>query len=145
MPDLIDIKTLDLGYLQGIDLMQYLDETYLEVVYDKGGENLQRAVHMAKSTVQNYLASMYNLKTEYEKTGWYRNGVVLKLVIFRACWEIASGDEAIKKSLTDAYQDFLRTINELQSRKQSLLDVPTVDASIHTAPEIISTKVDYLY
>jgi len=71
--------------------------------------------------------------------------VVLKLVIFCACWEIASGDEAIKKSLTDAYQDFLRTIDELQSRKQSLLDVPSVGEDIRMTPEVISTKNKYLY
>ena len=118
MVDPIDIKTMDFGYLMGIDLIQYLPEYYLEAVYDKNADSLQRAVHIAKSRVQNYLAALYDLSAEYQKTGWDRNGVVLKLVIFCACWEIASGDEAIKKSLTDAYQDFLRTIDELQSRKQ---------------------------
>ena len=128
MVDPIDIKTMDFGYLMGIDLIQYLPEYYLEAVYDK-----------------NYLAALYDLSAEYQKTGWDRNGVVLKLVIFCACWEIASGDEAIKKSLTDAYQDFLRTIDELQSRKQSLLDVPSVGEDIRMAPEVISTKNKYLY
>ena len=108
MVDPIDIKTMDFGYLMGIDLIQYLPEYYLEAVYDKNADSLQRAVHIAKSRVQNYLAALYDLSAEYQKTGWDRNGVVLKLVIFCACWEIASGDEAIKKSLTDAYQDFLR-------------------------------------
>lgn len=145
MVDPIDIKTMDFGYLMGIDLIQYLPEYYLEAVYDKNADSLQRAVYIAKSRVQNYLAALYDLSTEYQKTGWDRNGVVLKLVIFCACWEIASGDEAIKKSLTDAYQDFLRTIDELQSRKQSLLDVPSVGEDIRMAPEVISTKNKYQY
>lgn len=145
MVDPIDIKTMDFGYLMGIDLIQYLPEYYLEAVYDKNADSLQRAVHIAKSRVQNYLAALYDLSAEYQKTGWDRNGVVLKLVIFCACWEITSGDEAIKKSLTDAYQDFLRTIDELQSRKQSLLDVPSVGEDIRMAPEVISTKNKYLY
>ena len=145
MVDPIDIKTMDFGYLMGIDLIQYLPEYYLEAVYDKNADSLQRAVHIAKSRVQNYRAALYDLSAEYQKTGWDRNGVVLKLVIFCACWEIASGDEAIKKSLTDAYQDFLRTIDELQSRKQSLLDVPSVGEDIRMAPEVISTKNKYLY
>lgn len=145
MADPIDIKIMDFGYLMGIDLIQYLPEYYLEAVYDKNADSLHRAVHIAKSRVQNYLAALYDLSTEYQKTGWDRNGVVLKLVIFCACWEIASGEEAIKKSLTDAYQDFLRTIDELQSRKQSLLDVPSVGEDIRMAPEVISTKNKYLY
>lgn len=145
MVDPIDIKTMDFGYLMGIDLIQYLPEYYLEAVYDKNADSLQRAAHIAKSRVQNYLAALYDLSAEYQKTGWDRNGVVLKLVIFCACWEIASGDEAIKKSLTDAYQDFLRTIDELQSRKQSLLDVPSVGEDIRMTPEVISTKNKYLY
>ena len=145
MDEVVDIKTLDLGYLTGADLMQYLSESYLEAVYDKGSDNLMRAVHMAESIVQNYLASLYDLKGEYEKRGWDRNGVVLRLVIFAACWEIASGDEAIKKSLVDAYKDFRITIDELQSQKQSLLDVTAVDSSIRSIPETTSNKWQYLY
>jgi hypothetical protein len=145
MRENVDIKVLDLGYLTGIDLMQYLAESYLDAVYDKGSDNLMRAVHMAQSIVQNYLASLYDLRSEYEKRGWDRNGVVLRLVIFAACWEIASGDEAIKKSLVDAYRDFRITIDELQNKKQSLLDVPSVDSSILSSPEVVSTKCQYLY
>lgn len=139
------IRGIDLGYIQGEDLIQYLDETYLEIAADQAVEKLERATLMAKSQVANYLAAMYDLSGEWSKTGIERNGIVLKLVITLACWEIAMGDEAMKENLKGAYKDAMRIISELQSRRQSLLNVPAVSSSISNAPDIISTKPNYLY
>lgn len=139
------IRDLDLGYIKGDDLCQYLSEDYLTVKNADDTNKLQRATQIARSAVQNYLAAMYNLTEEYAKDGDDRNGIVLKLVITFACWEIASGDEATKNTLKELKSEAARLITELQTRKQSLLNVTAVNIAIENAPAYFETKDRYLY
>lgn len=145
MADPIDIKTLNLGYLQGADLIQYLPEYYLATVYDKGADNLARAVQIAQGIVQGALGDIVDLTTEYTLTGTARNGIILKLVIFMACYEIATGDEAIKKSLEKGYEDYLRMIDSIKDGSTTLEGITSVSSDLRRAATIVSVKKRYLF
>lgn len=145
MADPIDIKKLELGYLQGVDLIQYLPEDYLDAVYDKQADNLARAVQIAQGIVQGALGDIVDLTTEYTKRGAKRNGIILKLVIFMACYEIATGSEAIKKSLEKGYEDYLRMVASIKDGSITLEGITSVSSDLRRATTIVSVKRRYLY
>lgn len=145
MADPIDIKKLELGYLQGVDLIQYLPEDYLDAVYDKQADNLARAVQIAQGIVQGALGDIVDLTTEYTRKGAARNGIILKLVIFMACYEIATGNEAIKKSLEKGYEDYLRMVASIKDGTITLEGITSVSSDLRRATTIVSVKRRYLY
>lgn len=144
MYGLDDITQLDFGYLTGSDLLIYLPADYLQVVNDLPGNIIQSAVSIAKNKVMNYLAAIYDLTTEYQKTGEERNPTVVQLVSFLACNQLAMRDEAMKTNLKAAWEDFRITIDELKTRRQSLHNVTTISDTPLMKGVVVSVSDKYL-
>ena len=142
-----DLTTIDLGYISGQDLMQYLPVQFLQQIYaDNSGipantaNIFQRSAKIGRDKVKSYFNTIYDIELEFNQpAGSYlnpatdaRNGVIVQLVTFFACWEIARNSDNIENPLKQEYEEIMRMIGLYQTRQADIAGLVSAPTSIRS-------------
>lgn len=152
-----DLTQIDLGYISGADLMQYLPVQFLQNIYQVNSgvpantaNIFQRSAKMGRDAVSSYLSNIYNMTIEYAIPSLavpdLRNGIVLEAVLIYACMEIAKNSDAVKEPLMFEYNNIFGESGTMKDYRNNISTIPgliSADENIRSVPVLINQAYKY--
>lgn len=103
------------------DFDNKLDESVKAQITGGSGEPFDLAEKTAMATVTDSLSELYNLTTEYAKTGTDRHPILVKWLVSIAMYDLYERipDNQLPKRVVKNYDDTLKTIEKIEQGKKT--------------------------